>query len=144
MTAVKQESVRIPSEGANVVELRIPCKPEFVSVARLAVAGIANRLHFTVEEIEDVKLAVAEACTNCIQRSPDAREISLLSEILPEELRISVSDHTVHSPSESDAPELGSGGLGVFLIRSLMDDVDYRVDERSGTVLRMVKRAGAV
>ncbi|MDE2570904.1 MAG: ATP-binding protein [bacterium] len=132
----------VQQESVNVVELRIPCKPEFVSVARLAVAGISNRLHFTVEEIEDIKLAVAEACTNCIQRSPDAKEITIMCEIATEELRIIVRDHSIHSPAELDSPELGSGGLGVFLIRSLMDEVDYRSDDRDGTVLRMVKRAG--
>ncbi|MBV8726415.1 MAG: ATP-binding protein, partial [Candidatus Eremiobacteraeota bacterium] len=51
----------------GTVELRIPSKAEWVAVARLAVAAVANRLQFSIEEIEDVKLAVAEACTNCIQ-----------------------------------------------------------------------------
>ena len=49
----------------GIVELRIPRKAEWVAVARLAVAAVANRLRFSIEEIEDVKLAVAEACTNC-------------------------------------------------------------------------------
>ncbi|TAM77431.1 hypothetical protein EPN44_03275 [bacterium] len=131
--------MNVQEESVNVVELRIPCKPEFVSVARLAVAGIANRLHFTVEEIEDVKLAVAEACTNCIQRSPDAKEIVLTCEMVPEELRIVVRDNAVRAPGD-DAAELASGSLGVFLIRSLMDDVEYRRDEHNGMFLRMVKR----
>ncbi|TAM87574.1 histidine kinase [bacterium] len=129
----------VQQESVNVVELRIPCKPEFVSVARLAVAGIANRLHFTVEEIEDVKLAVAEACTNCIQRSPDAKEIALTCEMLPEELRIVVRDNSSLG-SNDEAGESGSGSLGVFLIRSLMDDVEYRRGEHDGMFLRMVKR----
>jgi len=134
----------VQQESVNVVELRIPCKPEFVSVARLAVAGIANRLHFTVEEIEDIKLAVAEACTNCIQRASDAKEIALTCEIVPKELRIVVRDHSVHVPGEQDSSDLGSGGLGVFLIRSLMDEVDYRHDAAEGTVLRMTKRVGGI
>ena len=128
----------VQQESVNLVELRIPCKPEFVSVARLAVAGIANRLHFTVEEIEDVKLAVAEACTNCIQRSPRAKEIALICEMVPEELRIVVRDNSVHGSGE-DAAEAGGDGLGVFLIRSLMDDVEYCRDERDHLSLRMVK-----
>lgn len=132
--------MNVQQESVNVVELRIPCKPEFVSVARLAVAGIANRLHFTVEEIEDVKLAVAEACTNCIQRSPDAKEIALICEMIPEELRIVVRDNSVHASSDDAVEAGGEGGLGVFLIRSLMDDVEYCRDERAHMSLRMVKR----
>ncbi|TAM61284.1 histidine kinase [bacterium] len=133
-------TVQQESESVNVVELRIPCKPEFVSVARLAVAGIANRLHFTVEEIEDVKLAVAEACTNCIQHSPHANEIVLTSEMAPEELRIVVRDNGGGRSGGEESAELGGGRLGIFLIRSLMDDVEYRRDEGAGLFLRMVKR----
>ncbi|HVA37163.1 MAG TPA: ATP-binding protein [Candidatus Dormibacteraeota bacterium] len=141
MTA-QQESTWASEGGVHVVELRIPCRPEFVSVARLAVAGIANRLHFTVEEIEDVKLAVAEACTSAIQRSPGAKEIAIVCEVAPEELRIVVRDRGVHDLDSPETAELGSGGLGVFLIRSLMDQVEFHSNEREGTVLRMVKRAG--
>ena len=39
------------------VELRIPSRPEWVALARLAAATVANRLRFSIEEIEDVKLA---------------------------------------------------------------------------------------
>ena len=52
---------------ASLVELRIPSRAEWVAVARLTVAAVARHLPFTVEEIEDVKLAVAEACTTVIQ-----------------------------------------------------------------------------
>ena len=44
-----------------------PGRPEWVALARLAAATVANRLRFSIEEIEDVKLAVAEACTAVIQ-----------------------------------------------------------------------------
>ena len=49
------------------VELSIPSISEYVGVARLAVAGVASRLKFTHEEIEDIKIAVSEACTNAVQ-----------------------------------------------------------------------------
>ena len=68
--AMKALGVNQPSStqrAAGLVELRIPCRAEWVAVARLAVAAVANRLHFSIEEIEDVKLAVAEACTAVIQ-----------------------------------------------------------------------------
>lgn len=49
------------------VELRLPNRPEFVAVARLTVSAIAARLEFDINDIEDIKVAVAEACTNAIE-----------------------------------------------------------------------------
>ena len=53
----------------NVVEMTIPAKPEFVGVVRLTVSGIANRLGFNFEEIEDIKVAISEAITNTVQHA---------------------------------------------------------------------------
>ena len=56
MTAAHLPEVK--SHG--VVELKIPGRAEWVAVARLAVAAVASRLRFSVDEIEDIKLAIAE------------------------------------------------------------------------------------
>jgi len=128
----------------DIVELRIPCKAEWVAVARLAIAAIANRMHFTIEEVEDIKLAVAEACTNAIQHAIGADYITIRSESGPSELRIHVSDNGKGTRPEQltarSLEEPQAGGLGVFLIRSLMDEVDYDVRPDRGTDLVMVKR----
>jgi serine/threonine-protein kinase RsbW len=44
------------------VELRIPADSAFLSVLRTATAGLAARLDFTLDEIEDLRIAVDEAC----------------------------------------------------------------------------------
>jgi len=133
------------TDSSDIVELRIPCKAEWVAVARLAVAAIASRMHFTIEEVEDVKLAVAEACTNVIQHAVDANHIEVRCESGPEELRVRVRDNgrgtrpeKISSNPPIDDPQVG--GLGVFLIRSLMDRVEYNVQPDRGTDLLMVKR----
>ena len=85
----------------ELVELRIPSRPEWVALARLAAATVANRLRFSIEEIEDVKLAVAEACTAVIQHEGHGEFIDLTCEALSDSLRIRVRDsgrHGVHSP----------------------------------------------
>jgi serine/threonine-protein kinase RsbW len=131
----------------RTVELRIPAKAEWVAVARLAVAAVASRLHFSVDEIEDIKLAVAEACTNCIQHGSDGDRIEITSEVTNAEVRVSVRDRGVLHRLESvdgDDPSFADGKrteeLGIFLIRALMDEVTYDVDARSGTELVMIKR----
>lgn len=135
----------VRSEGVlGVVELRIPSKAEWVAVARLAVAAVANRLNFSIEDIEDVKLAVAEACTNCIQHASGSEQIEITCETEAEALTVRVRDFGQGTRADQiqsrrvDEPRVG--GLGVFLIRSLMDSVEYDVNPENGTNLVMVKK----
>ncbi len=136
------------SEHLGTVELRIPSKPEWVAVARLAVAAIANRLPFSVEEIEDLKLAIAEACTICIQHGAGGETIDIVCQAATTQLRVEVRDHRYRLR----AADLGSAkrqsvmnveGLGIFLIGALMDDLEYNIDSQLGTELVMTKRVGA-
>lgn len=128
----------------GTVELRIPSKAEWVAVARLAVAAVANRLNFSIEDIEDVKLAVAEACTNCIQHANGTDQIQITCETEPDVLTVRVRDFGHGTRAEQitsrrvDEPRVG--GLGVFLIRSLMDTVEYDVHPERGTNLVMTKK----
>ncbi len=132
------------SEPLGSVDLRIPSKPEWVAVARLAVAAIANRLPFSVEEIEDLKLAMAEACTICIQHG-GGEMLDIHFEALADQLRIELRDQRYRlraagsnvKREESQAP---AEGLGVFLIQALMDNLQYDSDAQLGTELIMTKR----
>src|SRR5438270_5666237 len=52
----------------EVLELEIPARPEFVALVRLVVSSVASTRRVLAEErIDDVKLAVSEACTNAIE-----------------------------------------------------------------------------
>jgi|HubBroStandDraft_1064217.scaffolds.fasta_scaffold175775_2 serine/threonine-protein kinase RsbW len=129
----------------ELVELRIPSRPEWVALARLAAATVANRLHFPIEEIEDVKLAVAEACAAVIQHEGHGEFIDLTCEALFDSLSIRVRDSGRHDLQRANAPNMNFdearvAGLGVFLIRTLMDEVSYDVSPQMGTDLLMVKR----
>lgn len=132
------------TDDVDVVDLRIPCKAEWVALARLSVAAVASRLNFSIDEIEDIKLAVAEACTNAIQHAHGSPSIEIKCEAIGGELRLSVRDYgrgtrPEHIRSREPNDER-VGGLGVFLIRSLMDEVQYDVHPDQGTLLVMVKR----
>ena len=132
----------------ELVELRIPSRPEWVALARLAAATVANRLHFSIEEIEDVKLAVAEACTAVIQHERHGEFIELACEARGDSLRVRVHDGGRHGapaaePARMNFDEARIAGLGIFLIRTLMDEVSYDVHPQLGTDLLMVKRAGS-
>ncbi len=136
------------SEHLGTVELRIPSKPEWVAVARLAVAAIANRLPFSVEEIEDLKLAIAEACTICIQNGAGGEMIDITCEASTTYLRVELRDHRYRLRPAAELPEqrpsmMAVEGLGIFLIQALMDELEYSIDPDLGTALVMTKRVGA-
>jgi len=138
----------IENAAPELVELRVPARPEWVALARLAAATVANRLRFSIEEIEDVKLAVAEACTAVIQHEGHGEFIQLHCEATRDSLRVRVHDSGRHDVA-ADAARMNFdqariAGLGIFLIRTLMDEVSYDVHPQLGTDLLMVKRlAGA-
>ncbi len=128
------------------VELMIPCKPEYVGVARLAILGVASRMKFSYDEVEDIRLAVGEACTTSVEwaeRNGRAdTELTLHSEIGSDKLIVDIFD------SAGDRGEEGRSGaehepenLGALLITLLVDEVTV-VPRDQGTHVRMVKYAG--
>lgn len=137
-------------EGEAVVELTIPGRPEYVGVARLAILGVASRMRFSYDEVEDIRLAVGEACTTAIERAGGASvavpEVRVRCLIDPSRLVVEVSDNAPNSSepepvavSESVAEERSLGGV---LIRILMDDVQTLPDPETGrNVVRMIKYA---
>jgi len=135
---------------ADTVRLVIPCRPEYVGVARLAVLGIASRMPFSYDEVEDVRLAVGEACTHAVERAGSARAtIQITSIIDSQSLRIEVTDDvpagTVPATPSEEAQALADAGvdqqgLGALLMEILVDEV--KIDSHSGgTTVRLIKHA---
>ncbi|HIE08363.1 MAG TPA: hypothetical protein EYP65_00770 [Armatimonadetes bacterium] len=131
------------AQGAQVVELQIPCRPEYVSVVRLAVAGVASRLPFGYDVIEDIKQAVAEACNNAVEYgkpptlSPDEATVVVRCTVTDSALEIEVMDQ-----GPGFDPEKTEKGLGMTIMESLMDEVEYIRPPGGGMLIRMVKRVG--
>ncbi|MEN6357526.1 MAG: ATP-binding protein [Armatimonadota bacterium] len=129
------------------VELRIPCKPEYVGVARLAILGVASRMKFSYDEVEDVRLAVGEACTTSVEwaerNSKLDSSIILRSEIAPDKLTVDIFDEAgVRSDGEaSGSVDQEPENLGALLITLLVDEVNVEPNN-NGTRVRMVKYAG--
>ena len=135
---------------ADTVELIIPCRPEFVGIARLAVLGIASRMPFSYDEVEDVRLAVGEACTHAVERAGDtAAVIHITSVIDSNALSITVVDDVpagaYTGPRSEEAQLLADAGvdqqgLGALLMEILVDDVKIETGA-SGTTVRLTKYA---
>lgn len=134
----------------SVVELRIPSKPEFVGVARLAILGVASRMPFSYDEVEDIRLAVGEACNTAVERAVKANktdtDIVILSEILDGKLTVRVRDEIdvlPVIPEASTSPtDLDEQGLGALLMELLVDEFKVELQPQGGTLVTMVKYAG--
>src|SRR5450631_266847 len=70
MSVYDRTHARTEDKIRDVVELRLPAESAYLSVLRTATAGLAARLDFTLDEIEDLRIAVDEACALLL---PDAR-----------------------------------------------------------------------
>jgi serine/threonine-protein kinase RsbW len=126
----------------DLVNLVIPAKNDFVSVARLAISGIANRMGFSYDEIEDLKLAVSEACTNAVDAkcTDGESDIKVSCNIFSNRLEIEVMDEGNSGElfeNNPSAQTLREQDLGIYLIESLMDQVD--IQEEGGIVVKLTK-----
>src|SRR5699024_11789626 len=82
-------------ETFDFIEMKVPAKPEYVGVIRLSVSGVANRMGFNYEEIEDLKVAVAEAVTNVVEhayKDNESGEVTVGIGVYEKRLEIMVAD----------------------------------------------------
>ena len=133
--------------------LSLPCAPEFVGVARLAISGIASRMNFPIEQIEDIKIAVSEICTNVVQhayegkRNPFKDTIDIEINSYPDKLEILIKDKglgfdlkTLGSAEQKKKSEEKMGlGLGLTFVQTLMDDSEFISKPGQGTTIKIIK-----
>ncbi|WP_084031488.1 anti-sigma B factor RsbW [Anaerobacillus arseniciselenatis] len=139
------------NQTSDFIEMKVPAKPEYVGVIRLTISGIANRLGYTYDDIEDIKIAVVEACTNVVNHAYEAEEgqMTIGCGVYEDRLEVMVADRGQSAsvdvlkdnvgPISTDKPvtQLKEGGLGLFLIDTLMDKVEINND--NGVIIIMTK-----
>ena len=117
------------------------------------VADIAHQANFSDKEIYSIQLATDEACTNVIEHAYadfDEGKLEVECNILDGGIKIVIRDQGVSfDPSSVLEPNLKAdlsdrkiGGLGIYLMRKLMDDVSYESSVETGNTLTMFKRKG--
>jgi serine/threonine-protein kinase RsbW len=79
------------AQGDDVVELRLPADGAYLSVLRTATAGLAARLDFTLDEIEDLRIAVDEACALLLPDAVRDSEMTCVFSLAAEALSVTVS-----------------------------------------------------
>ena len=131
--------------AVETIKMEVTANPEYVSIIRLTVSGIANKIGFSLDEIEDIKVAVSEACTNAIKHSLDEKFLVQFS-VLDNGLTIEAEDrgtgYDVESLQEPDLTNPKESGLGLFIIKTLMDEVSTTSNSTEGTRVKMTKYLG--
>ncbi|MBS4539322.1 ATP-binding protein [Clostridium sp. D2Q-11] len=130
------------------IKLSMPNKPEFVGIIRLTASAIASRIGFNIDDIDDIKVAIGEACTNAIrhgcEKTNDTYDIEFFA--YEDRMDIQITDTGKGLASlnikQPKAEDLREGGLGLFIIKTLMDDVEVITSEGKGTIIRMTKKLG--
>ena len=59
------------------IKLNVPSKKEYISIVRLTASSLANNMDLSVDEIEDIKVCISEACINIVNFSKE-EEINIL------------------------------------------------------------------
>ena len=135
-------------EFGRVVRLTIPAKAEYISLSRLALAGLSRVRSFPDETLADLKLALTEACSNSVRHAYENGEghVGISFELLDDRLIVEVADDgTGFELDAADGDgggreELSEGGLGIAIIRSIADEVEIGGGpDGKGSRLRFVK-----
>jgi len=138
------------------VKLTLPMLPDMEVAASKTAAAMAESMQMTPDRIDEVRLAVIEACINAFEysRAPDGKvymTLEVLGRDEPELLRISVHDNGVgFEPGSKSKPRIADKiggrnkrGWGLSIIRGLMDDVAIESEAGAGTTVVMSKRRSA-
>lgn len=137
----------------DFIEMRLPASAEYVSLIRLTLSGVFTQVGASYDDIEDAKIAVSEAVTNAVKHAyKDKKETGYINvgfEKSDTYIKIIVSDQGESFNYQETKQQLGpyqdnenidflrEGGLGLFLIESLMDEVT--VDKETGVTISMIK-----
>jgi serine/threonine-protein kinase RsbW len=111
------------------VELRIPADSAFLAVLRTATAGLAARLDFTLDDIEDLRIAVDEACAMVLPQARQGSDLVCSFDLDDRELRVAVS-------AECDEPRQPSrDGFAWTVLSALTTSVSAEVAGDQLTIL---------
>lgn len=135
--------------------IQVPSDSSYLELIRTFIVQLMTKVGFSVEDTDQIELAVDEACTNVVKYAyrdeiTGLSKIDLLITIDNQKTTIVVRDHgqgfdvaNVPEPDmEKYLAEFRSGGLGIYLMKSLMDEVSYEIQPGIKTEVRMTKYFG--
>ncbi len=145
-TAQHQSGADIPSTAT----LLVPANSSYLSLIGTMVKWFGRSTGLSEEQSSELEGAVDEACTNVIRYAfpgDTTGEITIICAPVADGLLVRILDQgKPFDPQQGDkiamAKQLydpASGGLGLNLIRQLIDEVQYQWDEQEGNQLTLIK-----
>jgi len=123
--------------NADHICLSFPVNPAYLSSARLTASSVANRIGFDIDEIEDIKTAVSEACTYIIKRSADFENSYFEICFMPGAGEISVE---IEAKDNKEIQNVSSEEMSLMMIRALVDEFSITKPTPDKIFINMIKR----
>lgn len=131
----------VPGTMRDFVEVRIPADGAYLAVLRTATAGLAARLDFTLDEIEDLRIAVDESCAILLQKTVPGVALRCRFDLSTDAIRVTVSVPTL------DGQPFDRTTFAWTVLTTLAGEVDTTVDKgehgEQTVSISMFKRRGA-
>jgi serine/threonine-protein kinase RsbW len=128
------------------VALTFPAKPDYLLLARLALAGLARAYPLEPDVLADLKLAVTEACGNAVRHgyANGDGQVTVTFNVSESRLEMVVEDQGagLDVPASDDwaMPDQFEGGMGMAIIHEIVDELEVAEGAGGrGTIVRMTK-----
>jgi anti-sigma regulatory factor (Ser/Thr protein kinase) len=105
------------------IRLAVPAAPAFARLARLTVAGLATRIGFSYDEVEDLRIGVGEACSLLVGSGSRPGSLELVFRVRPASLDITVTGDDVGDPRRT-----ADAGLSRQILEAVVDSYDLHAD----------------
>jgi serine/threonine-protein kinase RsbW len=122
--------------AAEAVRVSVPARPELVHVLRSVTTAVLGRLPLSLEDIDDLRLAVDEACAGLLSLPGEPRTFRMDVRTLPGRVEL-----VVGADAAASWPPTGlEGTLSWRILGVLADDVRFELWDGSPPAIRIVKR----
>jgi len=118
----------------DVVEVRVPADVGYVSTLRLTAAGLGARCELTIDDIEDLRLAVDEACALLLPHASAGSALEARFALAYGALQVEASITSI------EGAQLDRGGFAWTVLRALVAPVDVRQDNGRITIALTKRR----
>jgi serine/threonine-protein kinase RsbW len=120
--------------GRDVVTLRLPAAGAYLSVLRTATASLASRLDFTIDDIEDLRIAVDEACAMLLAQAVPGADLECSFELTGDAIAVAVTVLTLSGEQPS------RDTFAWTVLTALAGEVDSSVDAEERVTISLRKR----
>ena len=126
MTTVRHGDV---TRVTDTVDLEVPADPAYLAVVRTATAGLATRLEFTLDEIDDLRIAVEEAAVQLLRHARGERlELDICGTPAGVEVRLAAD-------VVSEEPVIDQASFSWAILSALADELSVEMRQRHATIV---------